>query len=288
MKYLCLLAGVFFATQSLALECTPKPSCESLGFTDTDCSGEFVACPFDQNKKICVSSTTCKEYDCSAYSLSSCPTTATSCTACGNGLKIGYKVNGCKSGYTLSGATCVASTCSDSDYPLASCPTGGLCTNCTSGSTTKYKLNGCQSSYAQDGNTCYDCNGMLEKLSRKGTGAVYAHCGYISGNSGCGYTVFGPENLPFFIEQNVPSRYETRDCCKVGLCLKARDRYEELVEAHNKLCPDKYKVQTRYTFGCTTYIPASSTSTNGVPPALSCPSEFDSNATCVSYSGSYY
>ena len=291
MRVLALILGISFAVDAWAA-CTPMPSCEELNYTDTNCDGEYITCPFDQTKKKCLSSATCKEYDCSAYSLSSCPTTATSCTACGNGLEIGYKVNGCKSGYEFSGGTCVASNCSG--YTLSSCPTGATCLTCASGSTTKYKFNGCKSPYAQDGDSCYDCATMKTKLDTGGTDrTVYAYCGYRSGTTGCGYTVFGSsENQPMFCSAGVNCQslpiYETYDCCKVGLCFKIKEQYEAAVKRHNQLCSDSYKVQRQYGFNCQSYIPASSTGTSGIPSSHSCPSEFDTNPTCVSYSGSYY
>ena len=295
MKVLALILGISFAADAWALQCTPKPSCESLGFTDTDCSGEFVACPFDQNKKICVSSTTCeecKEYDCSAYSLTSCPESATSCTACGNGLKVGYKVDGCKSGYELSGNTCVASNCSG--YTLSYCPTGANCLTCVTGSTTKYKFNGCQSSYAQDGNSCYDCAAMRTKLdgtaaaNKNASYTVYAYCGYHIGSASCGQVWFDVTSWPapfcsvagISCLSKVTDTYN--DCCATERCNSVHSQYTAAVEKHNQLCPNN-KVSREYFFNCNGYIPASSTGTAGIPAAHVCPRVLGD--TCVGGSG---
>ena len=47
----------------------------------------------------------------------------------------------------MSGTTC----CSNTDYPLSSCPDGGNCTKC---GTDRYKFNKCNSGYTPNGTTC--------------------------------------------------------------------------------------------------------------------------------------
>ena len=46
------LLGLFGRAQ--AEECGPLPTCSSLGYTKTYCSGASVRCPFDLSKKYCL------------------------------------------------------------------------------------------------------------------------------------------------------------------------------------------------------------------------------------------
>ena len=114
MKVLALILGISFAADAWALQCTPKPSCESLGFTDTDCSGEFVACPFDQNKKICL---TCASQEplCQGYTLTSCPSNGI-CESCPNDSSR-KKLTSCQNDYYHYGNKCLNTTCKSSAFP---------------------------------------------------------------------------------------------------------------------------------------------------------------------------
>lgn len=137
-----------------ALNCTEQPTCSELGYSksDVDNCDSYVFCPFDTTYKACVKEKPVS-IDCSAYPLKECPDTAEHCSACGSGTNISYKVDSCKSGYTLSANTCVAATCFG--YTLSSCPANGNCSDCLSGTTKKYKLNSCKSGYIKVGNSCY-------------------------------------------------------------------------------------------------------------------------------------
>ena len=42
------------AKQSWDVETCPYPECSKLGYTETNCSGEWLACPFDSTKKKCL------------------------------------------------------------------------------------------------------------------------------------------------------------------------------------------------------------------------------------------
>ena len=81
-----------------------------------------------------------------------CSSTATIYLTDGNTTEC-YTSCSCKSGYTLSGNTCVAAACSG--YPLYSCPSSATsCSRCKSGSSYKYKVNGCKDGYTLSGDTC--------------------------------------------------------------------------------------------------------------------------------------
>ena len=75
---------------------------------------------------------------CKGYTLSSCPANAT-CTPCPTNSNK-KKLTGCKSGYTLSGNTCVAATCSalNSSYKT-SVPNNSFCTKISANGLTCYK-----------------------------------------------------------------------------------------------------------------------------------------------------
>jgi len=150
-----MVAGPLLLTMPAfaALNCTAQPSCAELGYSksnETNCES-YVSCPFDTSYKACV------KYgaDCSSYTLSSCPDTAASCSTCGNGTNVKYKVNSCKMGYELSGETCV-DPCSH--YPLATCPENVTCERCPYtnlvGHISKYKAVGCADGYATKVENC--------------------------------------------------------------------------------------------------------------------------------------
>ena len=100
MRVLALILGISFAVDAWAA-CTPMPSCEELNYTDTNCDGEYITCPFDSAKKKCLSS----KIDCAALGYTnenksnwcgkevSCPTD-TSLTLCAEAYE-----NPCPNGY---------------------------------------------------------------------------------------------------------------------------------------------------------------------------------------------
>ena len=106
---------------------------------------------------------TCIADPCTGYTLTSCPTGATSCNECLSGTTTKYKINGCKAGYEEDGNTCKVATCSG--YNLSKCPDKSYCDECVSGTTTKYKFVHCVSASDMplttgDGCTKY-CRGIL-------------------------------------------------------------------------------------------------------------------------------
>ena len=48
------LFAMTFSFGATAQTCKPVPSCESLGYTKTSCSGDTIKCPFDTNKMYCI------------------------------------------------------------------------------------------------------------------------------------------------------------------------------------------------------------------------------------------
>ena len=105
----------------------------------------------------------CIAAPCRGYTLTSCPTSATSCSPCLSGTTTKYKINGCKAGYEEDGNTCKVATCSG--YNLSKCPDNSYCDECVSATTTKYKFVHCVSASDMplttgDGCTKY-CRGIL-------------------------------------------------------------------------------------------------------------------------------
>lgn len=109
----------FLSTKSIAadLKCTQTPTCTQLGYSkssDACPSGNWIYCPFDTSYKKCVR---IGGVDCSAYTLTACPDTAKSCSMCGIGTNIYYKIEACKSGFHLSENSCNKyKTCEDYGY----------------------------------------------------------------------------------------------------------------------------------------------------------------------------
>ena len=97
------------------------------------------------------SSTTC---DAANYPLQSCPANAQTCDNCtptGATSPI-YKINTCKTGYTLSSdkKSCnaiPAGTCTAANYPLTTKPANATSESCVDGSTTRYKITSCDQGY---------------------------------------------------------------------------------------------------------------------------------------------
>ena len=96
-------------------------------------------------------STTCTAAN---YPLQSCPANAQTCDNCtptGATSPI-YKINTCKTGYTLSSdkKSCnaiPAGTCTAANYPLTAKPANATSESCTDGSTTRYKITSCNQGY---------------------------------------------------------------------------------------------------------------------------------------------
>ena len=90
------LLGVSFLLSSLTVineanaACTPTPDCASIGYTETSCEGEFVRCPFDISKLLCLPCDSKYQYDCSGANITggvgtSCAGKYVSCSCSGEG-----------------------------------------------------------------------------------------------------------------------------------------------------------------------------------------------------------
>ena len=126
--------------------------------TDYGCEKYWDDCPSK-----CQTGTICTPIDCSAYTLSSCPTNAL-CETCSPG---------CEDNSVKYKETCTPRDCSG--YTLNSCPDGAICDECTPGcanNTTKYKKTG-------DACTPKDCSGYT--LNSCPTNALCDSC-----SPGCG------------------------------------------------------------------------------------------------------
>jgi hypothetical protein len=45
-------------------ECTPTPDCASIGYTETSCETDYLACPFDNTKLKCMPCDSTYRYNC--------------------------------------------------------------------------------------------------------------------------------------------------------------------------------------------------------------------------------
>ena len=80
-------------------ECTPTPDCASIGYTETSCEGDYLACPFDSTKLKCTPCDSSFRYDCSGDNITA-----------GIGSTCGGKYAHCKcssSDYVFSNGQCV-------------------------------------------------------------------------------------------------------------------------------------------------------------------------------------
>ncbi len=139
-----------------------QPQCSAGGFEASIPSGKNCTAVSYYGRscyKDCVNS--CVPNSCSGYDLSSCPAngSCSSCTiGCGdNSTK--YKLNGCSSGYTLSGGICVANDCPDGyESDCSRCQNGYGSTKI--GPTGKYCYRCCSfavNNRPDGGKVCLDC-----------------------------------------------------------------------------------------------------------------------------------
>ena len=105
-------------------ECTPAPDCGSIGYTETSCEGDYLACPFDSTKLKCIPCDSSFRYACDGENVKS-----TIGSACGDK----YVSCECIDGAIFSNGNCVCDT---------SCKVGaiyysdGTCSSCVSSNKT--------------------------------------------------------------------------------------------------------------------------------------------------------
>ncbi len=82
-------------------ECTPTPDCASIGYTETSCEGDYLACPFDSTKLKCTPCDSSFRYDCSGENI-----TGGTGSACGGK----YVACECSEGTVFNNGNCLCDT----------------------------------------------------------------------------------------------------------------------------------------------------------------------------------
>ena len=100
MKILYFMLLVIMLPFSVCAECTPTPSCEDMGYTESSCDAGGLKCPFDSTKWYCVPCDSSYRYTCDGANMVS-----------GVGGSCGGKYVSCEcaSGYTFADGACSAS-----------------------------------------------------------------------------------------------------------------------------------------------------------------------------------
>ena len=99
---LLTMTAILFSFNAHA-ECTPTPDCASIGYTETSCETDYLACPFDSTKLKCIPCDSSFRYDCSGDNIIG-----------GTGSACGGKYVSCEcldSEYTFKNGECIASRC---------------------------------------------------------------------------------------------------------------------------------------------------------------------------------
>ncbi len=78
-------------------ECTPTPDCASIGYTETSCEGDYLACPFDSTKLKCIPCDSSFRYDCVGENM----------IGEGNSCNGKYTACKCNSGYRIKDNVCL-------------------------------------------------------------------------------------------------------------------------------------------------------------------------------------
>ncbi len=105
-------------------ECTPTPDCASIGYTETSCEGDYLACPFDSTKLKCIPCDSSFRYDCSGENI-----TGGTGSACGGK----YVSCECSAGSVFKNGACA---CDDSCTVGAIYYSDGTCSACVDSNKT--------------------------------------------------------------------------------------------------------------------------------------------------------
>ena len=62
--YLWILVSSTSMTAISYATCTPKPNCDAIGYTETSCETDYLACPFDNTKLKCMPCDSTYRYNC--------------------------------------------------------------------------------------------------------------------------------------------------------------------------------------------------------------------------------
>lgn len=259
-----------------ALNCSRQPSCSELNYDkqiSTNCPADkIIYCPFDTSYKKCIVSSV---QDCTGFTLSACPSTAVSCSACGNGTNIKYKVNTCKNGYTLQDNTCATNDCSG--FNLSQCPKNAVCSDCNAGNVVKYKIDSCTNNTVMNGSECYSCSEMYNKLDKALSNNLYLYCDANETwcgkdtitcdtntskkwNNFCICSIVGHEYCIKDIgssKPTLPGQTSDRRCYREDEtnCKLLASRMDKVIQHHNMLCPE-YELFKPTPFMCSAYLPA--------------------------------
>ena len=100
-------------------ECTPTPDCASIGYTETSCEGDYLACPFDSTKLKCIPCDSSFRYDCNGENI-----IGGTGTACGGK----YVSCECDNGLSFNNGDCICSKITSTEclvgtiyYPNGKC-----------------------------------------------------------------------------------------------------------------------------------------------------------------------
>ena len=113
-----LTITTFLFSFNVYAPCTPTPDCASIGYTETSCETDYLACPFDSTKLKCIPCDSSFRYDCSGDNI-----TGGTGSACGGK----YVTCECVAGGVFSNGSCTCET---------SCTVGkiyysdGTCSSC--------------------------------------------------------------------------------------------------------------------------------------------------------------
>ena len=98
---LLTMTAILFSFNAQA-ECTPTPDCASIGYTETSCETDYLACPFDSTKLKCMPCDSSFRYDCVGENMIG-----------GTGSACGGKYASCEcssTDYIFSNGSCVCDT----------------------------------------------------------------------------------------------------------------------------------------------------------------------------------
>ncbi len=105
-------------------ECTPTPDCASIGYSETSCEGDYLACPFDSTKLKCIPCDSSFRYDCSGENI-----TGGTGSACGGK----YVSCECSEGSVFKDGACACdATCSVGNIYYSD----GTCSSCVNSNKT--------------------------------------------------------------------------------------------------------------------------------------------------------
>ena len=181
-----------------------KSSCTACGVTTTIITG------FNCNDGYVKSGSSCVAKSCNGYSLSYCPTGASSCSRCKSGTTTKYKVNGCKSGYTLSGGTCVEKK---KECPNGQHYYGGKCTNCNTLRSNCKKDCDNQYDYDIDLQSCYqECDRQYSACTSASTTYSYGYGNGISSSLMLALDTISENQCKVKYSQNLAEMISEDDC----------------------------------------------------------------------------